>query len=255
MKFENPKIYFNHFNNTEFSRPELTKLRERVIIDPDNQYWFWAFTHKTIFPCLCVYNKVDKTFKIYSDNLEEEMVNLNYQGSYESTYIFFAEIFRNSNIVLNLDITTRQFNFLNVHNGNFEYFPLTDVEEEGLWNYILKNYDFEYSFVSKNNPYKSILIKKENNKFEISTYDHTHYGVRSTDKHLSLEQCYHHDIVTKSFVLYKQNQKITNQYYGYIIHLFNLLLKSSDEQLDEHYDIIHQDIINDVPLIEWSILK
>jgi hypothetical protein len=286
MNNPNPKIFFTHFRNVEAENPSYKTFREKIIINPKKQCYFWAYTNSIIQPNLCVYDHESKRLTVY-DPLSEEVIYLvNNVEHYFSFYRNIEKLFKDSNIVPGYNITRHDFYFYNLGKQvvainncittfsiNFDLknnrvICVTDygykeeivLNKNNLWKFIFNHFNFEYSFEYDSEGVKNdrnITISKTGFSFKITVSAYNRYSKSDgydKDK-IFTESSYLLTSSVKTFTLFSTNQDVTNEYLKYVESMMKQLLSTSKDEWSKYAEVMAQEIEQDIPFKDWSILK
>lgn len=286
MNNQNPKIFFNHFRNIEKETPQYKAFREKIITDPEKQCYFWVYIDSITQPYLCVYNDFIKKLGIYNPIKEMIEYTVDYDESYCEFYKNVAKLLNASNIVPGFNITSQDFYFYIVNpshdheidnilrfyivfdkkTNQVKYIVKGDIKEENelekesIWKFIFNNFDFQYSFNYNSEKWvsdQSIVVEKVGLTFDIKVSGYHRYdeGDQPPKSKIFSERSYLLMDKIKTFTLFTTNRNITNQYFKYITSMMNRLLNSSKNEWYQHAEIMIQEIEQDIPFKDWSILK
>jgi hypothetical protein len=59
----------------------------------------------------------------------------------------------------------------------------------------------------------------------------------------------------KNFTLFSTNQDVTNEYLKYVESMMKQLLSTSKDEWSKYAEVMAQEIEQDIPFKDWSILK
>lgn len=286
MNNPNPKIFFTHFRNVEAENPSYKTFREKIIIDPNSQCYFWVYTNSITQPNLCVYDDKTKRLTVYHPLTEDVIYLVNNVERYFSFYRNIEKLFKDSNIIPGYNIIRHDFYFYNLGKQvttinncittfgiNFDlknnrvicsmddgYKEEIDLGKNDLWKFIFNHFNFEYSFEYDSDGIKNdrnIIISKTGFSFKITVgaynrYSKSNGNVKDT---IFTESSYLLTNRVKNFTLFSTNQDVTNEYLKYVESMMKQLLSTSKDEWSKYAEVMAQEIEQDIPFKDWSILK